>query len=430
MFLLFLSGFPLLAIAYPSLSDGGRLQLNKERLTKALVNFGSKNFTWPELELLPMCHCSLMKNQTELEEKLPWAGEEGLDDPIDDQRHPDYIDDDGQIEQPDTEEDIICPEGKTEIFPLREPETTHVKVNEKPVYILHHPANDNPADLESDAYHFFDYDGSQPICGFFQHSVLGEDFGASTFPRVSYVSSEPLPFRVHYAPDDDLRFESYKWPFAACNYGCELQALKIRAMFDWELDPVNENSNLDEETKQALRLGREICQWKNVHHHFAITDYVHGLRKRFVSPPLAIWNSSKISTISSPSSSAIEWKPVRTNFTRSGVRGQNPKVAQLSDAARAAMQEIQTIFASTKGPKDLARMFHVVTLACQIHRYTSTPMSELRISTPQSMVQQAMRQIGCVFADTQERIDVWETRDAIVRATQIYRYEADQSRSF
>lgn len=430
MFFLFLSGFPLLAIASPSLSNGRRLQLNKERLTKALTNFGSENFTWPELELLPVCHRSFMKNQTELEEELPCAREEDLDDLIDDQRQPDYIDKNSQIEHPETEEDIICPDDKAEILPLPELETTHFEVNEKPVYILHDPANDDPADLERDAYHFFDYDGSQPICGFFQHSVLGEDFGASTFPRVSYVSSEPLPFRVHYAPDDDLRFESYKWPFSACNYGCELQALKIRAMFDWELDPVNENSNLDDETKHTLKIGREICQWKNVHHHFAITDYVHGLRKRFVSPPLAVRNSSKISTIGSPPSSAVEWKPVRTNFTQPGASEQSPKAVQLSDAARAAMREIQVILASTKGPKDLAGMFHIVILACQIHRYTATPMSELRISTQQNMVQQAMRQIGCVFADTQGRIDVWETRDAIVRATQIYRYQADHNQFF
>jgi hypothetical protein len=41
------------------------------------------------------------------------------------------------------------------------------------------------------------------------------------------------------------------------------------------------------------------------------------------------------------------------------------------------------------------------------------------------MVQEAMAQIGQLFAETQERINVWETRDAIVRATQIYRYQQE-----
>ena len=42
------------------------------------------------------------------------------------------------------------------------------------------------------------------------------------------------------------------------------------------------------------------------------------------------------------------------------------------------------------------------------------------------MIQQAMSQIGRLFEETQGRIDVMETRDAIVRATQIYRYQEEQ----
>ena len=159
----------------------------------------------------------------------------------------------------------------------------YTPVTEKPLYILHHPSNDGPSDPEKDVYPHTDAYISRPICSFFQHSVLGSDFGESTFPRVSYVSTDALPFHVHYAPDDDLRYESYKWPFAACNYACELQALTIRALFDGELDATNEDSWLDTDTKWALIVAREICQWKNIHHHFAVDDCPRGdLRKRDV----------------------------------------------------------------------------------------------------------------------------------------------------
>jgi hypothetical protein len=97
----------------------------------------------------------------------------------------------------------------------------------------------------------------------------------------------------------------------------------------------------------------------------------------------------------------------------------------LSDGARAAMREIEGIFGSTHGPQDLANMFHTVILACQVHRYTSSPMSELKASSVPQMVQDAMGQVGQIFAETQGKINVWETRDAIVRATQIYRYQQE-----
>ena len=89
------------------------------------------------------------------------------------------------------------------------------------------------------------------------------------------------------------------------------------------------------------------------------------------------------------------------------------------------MEEIKNIFTSTKGLKDLAQMFHTVIVACQIHHYTTTPMKELPITSKSEMVQQAMGQIGGVFTETEGRIQVWETRDAIVRATQIYRYQEE-----
>jgi hypothetical protein len=112
------------------------------------------------------------------------------------------------------------------------------------------------------------------------------------------------------------------------------------------------------------------------------------------------------------------------NLPEQKVRGNN---FQVSDAARSAMQEIQNILSSTYSPQDLAQMFHTVVVACKIHRYTVTPMEELQVSTTGAMVQHAMAQIGRVFADTQGRINVWETRDAIVRATQIYRYQQEHS---
>ena len=97
----------------------------------------------------------------------------------------------------------------------------------------------------------------------------------------------------------------------------------------------------------------------------------------------------------------------------------------LSEEARAAMREIEGILGSTHSPQDLAQMFHTVIIACHIHRYSQTPMSELRLSSVPQMVQNAMGQVGRIFAETQGKINVWETRDAIVRATQIYRYQQE-----
>ena len=177
----------------------------------------------------------------------------------------------------------IMPEDNLVLNIASEPPNHHTHLSKKPVFVLYHPKNDGPTDPEKDVYYNKEMNATQPICSFFQHSVLGTDFGANTFPHVSFVSSETLPFRVHYAPDDELRFESYKWPFAACNHACELQSLTIRALFDWELDPVNEDSHLDEGTQHALLVAREICQWKNARRFFAFDNYSKSdLRKRFV----------------------------------------------------------------------------------------------------------------------------------------------------
>jgi hypothetical protein len=278
------------------------------------------------------------------------------------------------------------------------------------VFLLHHPSNDKPADPDSDAFLFKNIDPTRPICNFFQHSVLGDDFGESTFPRVSYTSSEALPYRVHYASDDDLHYESYRWPFAACNHACELQALKIRGMFDWELHPDNQDGAFDEETKEALSLAREICEWKNAHYHFAITDLTDFVSPRGLRLPRAIPEDI------APTNGTSDNQP------------DSAVTVQLfnSPGAQAAMNEIEGIFRANKGPQDIAAMFHTVIRACQIHRYATTPMTELVIGQPaEYMVQQAMSQIGRVFAETQDQIPVWETRDAIVRATQIYRFQEE-----
>jgi hypothetical protein len=301
------------------------------------------------------------------------------------------------------------------VLNIPEPAAVFEAIDTKPSYILRHSANDNPADPERDVYHILAADLSHPICGYFQHSVLGEDFGESTFPRISYVAVDALPYRVHYAQDDNLRFESYKWPFAACNRACEMQALKIRALFDWELDPVNEDSGLDQETKEALMLAREICQWKNVHHHFALND-CPALRKREVDVPTE-------ETVSEADATTAEAEIQHSQLPV----GSHSHVLFVSDAARSAIQEIRNIFLSTKGPSDLANMFKTVIAACQIHKYTDKPMQELTLSSTGEMVQRAMAQIEDVFAQTGGKIDAWETRDAIVRATQIYRYQEETS---
>jgi hypothetical protein len=97
----------------------------------------------------------------------------------------------------------------------------------------------------------------------------------------------------------------------------------------------------------------------------------------------------------------------------------------VSGGAQAAINEIEGIFLANKGPQDIAAMFHTVIVACQIHRYTTTPLKELALGAPGDMVQQAMSQITGIFAQTQGQIPVLETRDAIVRATQIYRYQEE-----
>jgi hypothetical protein len=408
------------------------LQKNQEKLVNALVDFGKDNFTWPELELTPVYNPALTVEDVD---EVRREGKEPLT--------MDMVEDDtvsknvkamlGIIESnTDGAYSSVISENNR-VINLPPGPNTSTPITEKPIYILHHPSNDGPSDLEKDVYYHGDGDIARPICSSFQHSVLGSDFGESTFPRVSYISTDVMPFHVHYAPDDDLRYESYKWPFSACNYACELQALKIRALFDWELDPVNEDSGLDDETKQALMVAREICQWKNVHHHFVVDDCSRGdLKRRDVKDiqvvsldPIDFQNSSTngrdlIRQGKSPT-------PAPQLFGPTGSIVEEPLPAlYLSDGARAAMTEIEGIFASTKGPKDLSQMFHTVIIACQIHRYTSTPMSELEISSSQQMVQQAMSQIGRVFEETQGRIDAMETRDAIVRATQIYRYQEEQ----
>lgn len=475
MLLPFLLLLPLAALASPIESEEARLQLNKERLARALVYFGKENFTWPLLELTPVHHPSLKADESgeigaeeedpaepELETGFtsPDLEEEDLDESeIDDgngdiytaslPESAEWTDSQEVDEVPDESSALVLGTTETEESPTfslpadhpilnmpTEPPTSYEPVLEKSSYLLHHPANDNPVDPERDIYHIDSVGVTQPICSYFQHSVLGEDFGESTFPRVSYVSSAALPYRVHYAPGDDLRFESYKWPFAACNHACELQALKIRALFDWELDPINGESNLDDSTKRTLMVAREICQWKNVHHHFAVDDCPgNELRKRsedtthilntppkgIVKPYTTASQSAVLSAQTPPPPSVVQ---AVKDIPEQTVRGNN---LQVSDAAHSAMQEIQNILGSTHSPQDLAEMFHTVIVACKIHRYTSTPMTELQISTTGAMVQQAMAQIGQVFAATQDRIDVWETRDAIVRATQIYRYQQEHS---
>jgi len=373
------------ALALPFGLADENLQTNKDKLEAALADFGNENFTWPNIYVAPFAQetrAELVKVPDKVESLVV----------LDRQQH------DGEEEVKAVPDEPLVDEHLID-FP---PEPTVALEPEKNgrIFLLHHPSNDNPADPDLDAFHFRVIDPTRPICSFFQHSVLGEDFGESTFPRISYVLSEALPYRVHYTPDDNLRFESYKWPFAACNQGCELQALKIRAMFDWELDPVNPDSPLDRETKEALMLAREICEWKNAHYHFALTEPLRfpTLRSRQMHGVLG--NETPAMPVGKP-------------------------VLSISPDVQAAMDEVEGIFRANKGAQDIASMFHTVIVACRIHRYATTPMTELAIGSPGDMVQQAMSQIGRVFAETQGRIPVWETRDAIIRATQIYRYQEE-----
>jgi hypothetical protein len=377
------------ALALPRASPDEISPGNKEKLEAALEKFGQENFSWPELQLAPHHVESgvVRKAQTLVITDLPPIQE--VEDPAE-----------------DVEEDVVPEEPcADEVRFETVPEPSFVAPDRKAHMVLRHKVNDNPADPDRDAFLFTEADPNRPVCTFFRHSVLGLDFGESTFPRISYVGSNQLPYRVHYAPDDELRYESYRWPFAACNHGCELQALNIRAMFDWELDPVNEESPFDQATKEALLLAREICEWKNVHYYFAIMDVspLRAKRSLGLSGGIAPGNAT---LVSAKESSA-------TPFVVSG-------------DVRAAINEIGGIFRANKGPQDIAAMFHTVIIACQIHHYTTTPMTELAIGAPGDMVQQAMSQITRVFAQTRGQIPVWETRDAIVRATQIYRYQEER----
>src|SRR6266496_767021 len=282
MYLFCLLILPLGVIASPLKLNDTHLRQNKERLVNALVYFGKDNFSWPDLELAPIYHPSLKAEEIdEVEEEETPMTDIAEEDIV--SKEVEYLGAIPEILESDADNayTVVIPEDHPVAILPPEPVMAYTPVTRKPIYILHHHANDNPTDLENDVYHHTDADISGPICSFFQHSVLGSDFGESTFPRVSYVSTDALPYHVHYAPDDYLRFESYKWPFAACNHACELQALAIRALFDWELDPVNEDGGLDDETKRALVVAREICQWKNVHHYFAVDDCPRGdLRRR------------------------------------------------------------------------------------------------------------------------------------------------------
>jgi hypothetical protein len=428
MYLRYLLLLPLGVIASPIQSNETVYQ-NKERLVSALNHFGEQNFTWPELELGSVYHPNLkVDNDAALEEEEP-PSDEAIDDDIGFEN----VDFDSLLEifypvGPEDDNLTFTTQGDNPVVSFPPPSERHyTPLTEKPIYTPHHPANDHPSDPENDVHHYTIVDITQPICRFFQHSVLGVDFGESTFPRVSFVSSDALPFRVHYAPDDNLRFESYRWSFAACNHACELQALKIRAIFDWELDPVNEDSGLDNETKQALLVAREICQWKNVHHHFAVNECPKDDLKKRDFQSTFLQNSSATGTSDTPF--VLGQQPTSGDSDTGPCTTPQATVAStelyLSDGARAAMREIEGIFLSTKGSNDLAQMFHTVIVACQIHRYTNAPMVELPISSTKQMVQQAMSQIGRVFGETQGRINVMETRDAIVRATQIYRYQEE-----
>jgi hypothetical protein len=409
MFVLFLLAIPLGILASPIDADNVQLQPNKDRLLNALAYFGQENFTWPELEFSPVYHSASLTKVNEPQNAD--AAEANA---------------------------FVIPQDDPALKLSSEPPEIYDSIVKKPVYVLHHPANDGPADPEKDVNYVTEVDSTQPICDFFQHSVIGADFGEGTFPRVSFVSSETLPFRVHYTPDDDLRYESYQWPLAACNHACELQALTIRALFDWELDPVNEDSQLDEGTKRTLSVAREICQWKNVRRYFVLNDRSKDdLAKRFVPVQISESLSGNIEDTASPDAVFVSDReptpatldvPVPKALGLVDVNDKPPNQRlYLTEAAQAAMQEIRNIFASTKGPEDLAQMFQIVIIACQIHHYTSTPMTELEMSSLDLMVQQAMSQVGQIFAETQGRIDVWETRDAIVRATQIYRYQEEQN---
>lgn len=483
---------PLGTLASPIVKNETRLQTNLAKLEKALSDFGLDNFTWPELLLEPLSQHILEVNEPvdgDSEENIITEEPESIsveEDPVveegNDKDLPEEItheallreeslegieedelvsklrvdttedgsetqvDDVVETEERSTEESadngppVIVIPNLTDLNAVLETVEKSSSELKKPQFILHHPANDDPLDPARDVYHATVVDTTRPICSFFQHSVLGEDFGESTFPRVSYVSSEALPFRVHYHPEDNLRFEAYRWPFAACNHGCELQGLAIRAIFDWELDPVNEDSPFDEETKRALTVAREICQWKNVHHHFAINDCGGSdLRKRMLVFPkfngtslAAEANMTDLAALTPstlPATAALQKNVQLPSATaeQNMVAPLNVQISNglsLSEEARSAMREIEGILGSTHSPEDLAQMFHTVIVACQIHRYSQT-LSELQLSSLPQMVQDAMGQVGRVFAETQGKINVWETRDAIVRATQIYRYQQE-----
>ena len=361
---------PLGVLAAPlATTDEPATEQIQKQIVEALKDFGTPDFKWPSLELRILR--ALNEKEGEAEEFV--NPEESIAEfkGLLDAAYTRLGKQEGQSEGTSNPEVEVQEEEVSTETPV-----TDELIIDLPKLVV--TTSDNSMDMARDAYLNQEFDSSEPVCSHFQHAILGEDYGAKLFPRISYVASSPKPFRVHYADDDNLRYESFQRPFAACMHGCALQELAIRAMLDRELDPTDSESTIDEPTKQDLRLAREICEWKNVHHHF-----------NFASPP------------ASPK-----------------------RMVKREISVGEGLGEIEAIFASAKSPQDLAAMFKVVAMACKVHKYCPD-VAQLQIADLPTMVNQAMAQVSRVFAATQGRYPNWETRDAIVRACTIYRYQEE-----
>ena len=155
MYLRYLLLLPLGAIASPIQSDK-TLHQNKERLVSALTHFGEENITWSELELGPVYHPNLKVDGGDTSEE----GETPSNDVVHDDIGFENVDFDSLLEifypvGPDDDNLTSTIEEDNPVVNLPpSSEIQYPPVTEKPIYILHHPANDHSSDPENDVYHY------------------------------------------------------------------------------------------------------------------------------------------------------------------------------------------------------------------------------------------------------------------------------------
>src|SRR5271170_1279568 len=171
MLLQYLLLLPLGTLAYPADSEETRLKTNQDKLKHALVYFGLENFTWPDLDLEPVYHPGIKGDEIVDAEKDKWsllveaedAGLEIEEEPVEIEEEVKAVLDIGSPTNTEVDDNftIMIPTDHPVLDVPPELDMTYIPVTEKPVYVLHHPANDDPGDPEKDIYHIFDTDPSR-----------------------------------------------------------------------------------------------------------------------------------------------------------------------------------------------------------------------------------------------------------------------------